>query len=109
MEGVKNMAFFDDLTYNGKNYQTKDLGCSMEQYKIENNRLYRQKFRIEENPKNHDFSYPPNGVVKFQYVKDGWEDQEYHGYIYARELTFKFTDGLLVEVIDNLKEQNAGN
>ena len=86
------MGMFDDVKYDGRDFQTKDFECEMHQYRIEGGRLLRRQVRwgegdniIEDPPLDIGF----HGWLNF-YRGNAREWEEYNA---------KFTDGNLVEII----------
>jgi hypothetical protein len=109
------MGMFDELVveyplpdpdHNRLTFQTKDLKCFMDHYRITPmGRLEHQEYRIE------DHSDPTKeGLDKFAgmltRIPIGWHDEGYHGWLdfYTEQAGdwinyhAKFTDGRLVEV-----------
>jgi len=104
------MGMFDEVTYNGKEYQTKDFDKCLERFRISDNNIEKEvvkRERVEEN----DFGLPK---IKTTHVK--WTKISFHGilHIYNEKdsLFLKFTDGNLISVDDNceyLKELREHN
>lgn len=98
------MGMFNYVIYKDKEYQTKDFECLMNKYKIENDRLYKEKGHLElipEDKRSHKFHFS-------QWIHEGWEDMNYHGWLnfydydikekIFTEYNVKFTDGNLVSI-----------
>lgn len=81
-------------------YQTKDLESCLDNYFIQNNRLFLIKRRIEVVPEN-ERKHPVFGM--YRAVQEGTEDTNFHGWIemYGVYSTWKlkFTDGELMQSI----------
>jgi hypothetical protein len=97
------MGLFDDVLYDGKNYQTKDLDSGLNHYEVREGRLC-QRFGRWVKPA------PKAGATEAEATALVWEHERYddinhHGLVYiyggeAEELYLRFTDGTLQEVMD---------
>lgn len=110
------MGMYDDIRYEGRDFQTKDLDCDLSRYHIENARLLREVWQSQELPESewHPDSLFPDIIHKHKRVMVGKEDINHHGCLnfYTcnidpktgspsewEEYNAKFTDGALVEVV----------
>lgn len=98
------MSMFDDIKYQGRDFQTKDFDCEMDKYLIEGGRLLLRVWHLEPTC--------PSGERKA--IEDPPLDMSFHGRIrfYTNnwkmpenvageweEYLAKFTDGALVSVV----------
>ena len=106
---------FDEIRYDGRDFQTKDFDCLIEQYVIEAGRLLKQGWRTVELPESEWVKYKDiNYCQKTKSVPDKLQDTNFHGWVnfYTcnidlqtgspgkwEEYNAKFTDGMLVEVV----------
>lgn len=99
---------FDYLTYEGRQYQTKDTPDQyMSEYRIVAGRLVGDEWHMEETPWNERPFPLAKGVMMRRVIDRAGVDQEWHGYLYLcgpapdwRRHRAKFTDGNLVEFIE---------
>lgn len=111
------MGMYDDIKvlvplpdgFDGKNFQSKDLECLLDQYEIrKDGTLWKLVYELVDNP-NYDKEKPPFAVgnALFKRENEHWVQEDFHGFIcfYGmgesnewHEYVAKFTDGKLVEI-----------
>jgi hypothetical protein len=114
------MGMFDNVKYDGRNFQTKDFHCQMDQYHIIDGQLFVDEYRVEDRSpataweKEHPGEELPaelKGITGLQgcmtRIKTGLKPIEFHGWLnfYTNgpnnsweEYNTKFTDGKLVDI-----------
>lgn len=103
------MGMYDYLHYNGKDYQTKDFDCQMDDFYITAEGFLELEHHIYEDTPIEEKPYPKAEIGSLEYVtgmrrKVSSERKrvEFHGILCAvnksEDLKFKFTDGKLVDV-----------
>lgn len=108
------MGMFDYVEYEGNHYQSKDLNCLMDCYRIKNGRLLTDLTHIES---NDEVAEPGKWVAPFKRVLDKENhDTNFHGVLnfYGEdengvwtEFYAKFTEGNLVEVKKEKAQANG--
>ena len=104
------MSMFDRIEYEGKEYQTKDLDCTMTTYIInDEGRLMVENFHLEELPRDQWDEFDKKIGFGNKRISDGMQDTNYHGMLnfYTSdqernvwiEYSAKFTDGQLVDIV----------
>lgn len=97
------MGLYDTIHHDGHAYQFKALDCMMVDYYVRDGRLVKPVYDMS----------PGEWADERELI--GERDMDYHGMIYAyggdpaRDVAFKFTDGVLVELRDVADTPEAGH
>lgn len=107
------MGMFDYIRFDGVTYQTKDFDCEMDNYSIENGKLFKEVGHTEMLPEEKWERYElfnSEYIQKTEWVSDGMKEVPYHGFLHFYGTLYKaapygwicyhakFTDGALVSV-----------
>lgn len=113
------MGMFDDITlgddvllpdgYQGRSFQSKDLDCELDRYRIEGGVLAKFCCDLEKDgdPRPHHI-WPDQLHQYHRRINERWEPVAFHGWLNFydfdqddnwHEYNAKFTDGRLVEIV----------
>jgi len=91
------MGMFDEIEYNGRSYQTKDLDKCLDKYMIEDGLLKREIVKLGLAPGK-------TGINSFKLISRRWSDYPFHGvveiYDESRTIFLKFNDGVFAGEVD---------